>query len=107
MKAKKHRRDALYAETAGNVGSGVAGRIGAQARNIAHDVADFGGTMKDVAQEKLADLRSAANDAYEQGRAQARNASAHAERWIIRQPFKSVLIALGVGLVVGRLWPRR
>ncbi len=87
--------------------TGLGERLGSSAREVAHNVHEMAATMKDAAHDKLGDLRGAASEAYQQGRAKVRGAGDTAHHWIVARPFTSVLIALGIGLVLGRVWLRR
>jgi len=82
-------------------------RIREQARVVTKDVQELGGVVRDVAQEKLGELREGAVEYYELARGKARHAEDAVAQFIGRRPIASLLIGLGVGLLVGRFWPRR
>ena len=82
-------------------------RLGKQARKVTEDLQDLGGIAGDAAQEKLGQLRENASDYYEEGREKVHQVERTFEQFIRDQPLKSILIAAGVGLVLGRFWMRR
>jgi ElaB/YqjD/DUF883 family membrane-anchored ribosome-binding protein len=52
-------------------------------------------------------LRASASEYCEEGRDKVRRAERGFEQYVREQPLKSVLIAAGVGMVLGRFWIRR
>jgi len=62
--------------------------------------------VRDAAQEKFNDLRDQAADYYEQGRQRAMEWEHSLEDYVQQQPIKSLLIAAGVGALLGFLWRR-
>jgi ElaB/YqjD/DUF883 family membrane-anchored ribosome-binding protein len=81
-------------------------RLREQANAVTEDIQGMGAIAKEVAQEKLEELRENAAATYEQGRDKVREATHTLERFIEEQPLTSVLIAAGVGLFLGRFWMR-
>ena len=71
------------------------------------DLQGMGAIARDAAQEKLGHLQENASEFYEQGRDKVRQAARTLEQFIGEQPLTSVLIAAGVGLLLGRFWMRR
>ncbi len=67
----------------------------------------MGEIAKDVAQEKLGELRENASEYCEQGQDKMRQVERSFEQYIRERPLKSILIATGVGLLLGRFWVRR
>ena len=82
-------------------------RLGKQARKVTDDLQKLGGIAGDAAQEKLGQLRDNASDYYEERREEVHQVERGFEQFIREQPIKSILIAAGVGLVLGRFWMRR
>jgi ElaB/YqjD/DUF883 family membrane-anchored ribosome-binding protein len=82
-------------------------RLREQAGAVAKDLQGMGAIARDAAQEKLGELQHDAADLYEQGRDKVRVAARSLEQYIADQPLTSVLIAGGVGLLLGRFWMRR
>lgn len=82
-------------------------RLVDQARKTTQDFQEMGGIARDVAQEKLRDLQDTASDYYEQGREKVQHMEQSFEELIREHPVKAVLIATGIGLLLGRFWMRR
>ena len=83
------------------VNKSVAGSQGA--RTVTRDHHEAGSIVPDTVQEKIELLRAAADCARE-----LRDSLPQVDRGFVReQPLKSMLIAAGVGLVLGRFWLRR
>lgn len=82
-------------------------RMAEQVRKVRQDVQEFGGIARDVAQEKLEHLRDSAADYKDQGRDKVQKVERTIEQFIQDRPLKTVLIAAGVGLLLGRFWMRR
>jgi len=82
-------------------------RFTKQANAVSKDIQGMGAVARDVAHEKLEDFQENASAVYEQGRDKVREATRTLERFIAEQPLTSVLIAAGVGLLLGRFWMRR
>jgi ElaB/YqjD/DUF883 family membrane-anchored ribosome-binding protein len=66
----------------------------------------MGGQVKDAAKEQYERLRDQASEYYEHGRQQAREWQHNLENYVQEQPVKSLLIAAGVGVLLGMLWRR-
>jgi len=77
-----------------------------QAGGAAQSLRDMGRQVKETAHEKLQNLRETASEYYEQGREKAMEWEQNFENYVREQPIKSVLIAAGVGLVLGFVWRR-
>lgn len=82
-------------------------RLRSQARVVAKDLQELGGIARDVAQEKLGQLRSGTARYYERTRGKARQAEEAVEKFIGQRPIASVLLGLGLGLLFGRFGIRR
>jgi len=81
-------------------------RLGKQAVEVTKDLQEMGGIVRDAAQEKLGQVRENASEYYEQGRDKVHDVVCTFEQFVRQQPFKSVLIAAGVGWLLGRFWRR-
>lgn len=79
-------------------------RLGEQATVVTKDIQEMGGIVRDAAQEKLGQLREQASGYCQQGQDQFQGVVTAFEQSVRQQPLKSVLIAAGVGLLLGRLW---
>ena len=77
------------------------------ATDIGENVREMGGEIGDLAREKYSDFRDQASDLYRKGRKKASELEEGIEGYIKEQPVKALLIAAGVGLLVGLLRRRR
>jgi ElaB/YqjD/DUF883 family membrane-anchored ribosome-binding protein len=82
-------------------------RIRDQARVVTKDVQELGGVVRDVAREKLGELREGVAEYYAQGRAKSRHAEDAVEGFIKQRPITSTLLGIGLGVLFGRFWMRR
>jgi len=82
-------------------------RLRKQASKVTEDLQEIVGTARDAARENLGQLRENAAECYEQGRDRVQNVERALEHSIRTRPFLSVLIAAGVGLLLGRFGMRR
>ena len=83
------------------------GRMRKQAKKVTQDVSKMGSIARDVAQEKLEQLRESATEYRDQGRDKIQEVERTIEDYIRERPIKTILIAAGVGLLLGRFWMRR
>lgn len=83
----------------------VAGRT--PARTVTRHHQKPGNTVRDTAQEKVEPLRAGAADRAREGRGTAQPLEGRIGQYVREQPLTSILIAAGVGLVLGRFWMRR
>ncbi len=79
-------------------------RLGEQAKVVTKDLQQMGDIARDAAREKVEELRENASGYYQQSQEKVQGVVSSFEQSIVQQPLKSVLIAVGVGLVLGRLW---
>jgi len=90
--------------------SGGEGSSAAQLRDKASEVGqnlrDMGAQAREVASEQVNQLRDTASQYYQQGRERAMEFEQNFEDYVRQQPVKSVLIAAGVGVLLGILWRR-
>ena len=82
-------------------------RLGKQAKTVNQDIQKLGGTVRDAAQEKIEQVGEKAAEYYEQGQDKVRGAACACEQLLRERPLMSVLIAVGVGWLLGRFWKRR
>jgi ElaB/YqjD/DUF883 family membrane-anchored ribosome-binding protein len=94
-----------------SAGDGVS-QLREQTATIKEDIRTLGSIARDVAQEKLDEARSVASDAvdssrrhaediYEQGRDKAEEVEDQVIDYVRSKPIKSMLIAGGVGILLG------
>lgn len=77
-----------------------------QAQQVGQNLRDLGGQVRDQAQQKYSELSDQARDYYEQGRQKAQEWEQGLESYIQEKPMQAVLIAAGVGVLLGLLWKR-
>jgi ElaB/YqjD/DUF883 family membrane-anchored ribosome-binding protein len=82
-------------------------QLGQQAKDVTEDLQNMGGTVRDAAQEKLGQLGEKAAEYCEQGRAKVHGAACACEQFVRQKPLTSVLLAAGIGWLLGRLWKHR
>jgi ElaB/YqjD/DUF883 family membrane-anchored ribosome-binding protein len=73
---------------------------------LQQNIRDMGNQVRDAAQEKFDQLRDQASEYYEQGRERAREWEQSLESYVQDQPLKSLLIAAGIGTLIGFLYRR-
>ena len=81
--------------------------FGTKAEVAKKHLAEAGNAAKELAQEKMDQMREGASALYEQGKEHAQELHETAYEFIREQPFKSVLIAVGVGLLAGMFVARK
>lgn len=87
--------------------SGNAGQsLGEQAQQVGQNLRDLGGQVRDQAQQKYNELSDQAREYYDQGRQKAEEWEHGFESYIQEKPLQAVLIAAGVGVLLGLLWKR-
>ena len=74
---------------------------------VRDDIGQLGRLAKSAAREKLDEARVAAADYYEQGRKRAGEYETQVVDYVRTKPLKSILIAAGVGALLGILISRR
>jgi len=84
--------------------STMSDRLGEQAKVVTKDLQEMGHIAGDAAREKVEGLRENASGYYQEGQEKVQGVVSGFEQSIVQHPLRSVLIAVGVGLVVGRLW---
>ena len=70
------------------------------------NIADMGHLAKETVQDKLHELKDRAAESYADGKEKLQDIEKSLARHVRESPMKSVLIAAGVGLVLGVLWRR-
>src|SRR5688572_26805870 len=77
--------------------------LGTQARTAATEQVQ---QIRQTAEEYYEQGRQKAQEYYDQGRQKAMEYQENLESYVREQPVKAILIAAGVGLLVGMLWRR-
>jgi len=83
------------------------GRFGKQVRKVTEDLQEFGNIAKDAAGKKLGQIHTSVSDRYEEGRDKAYQIKRSIKKYIQDRPLKTILVAAGVGMLLGRFWKRR
>ena len=78
-----------------------------KARTVRQDIQELSGMAREMAQEKVEQLRASASEYCKEGRDTVQQVEHSFEQFIRQQPLKSILIAAGVGMLLGGLWMRR
>ncbi len=76
------------------------------AAQVQQGLRDLGTQARDVAGQQYDHLRQQATDYYEQGRARAEEFERGLEQYVQEKPIQSLLMAAGVGMLLGILWKR-
>ena len=66
----------------------------------------LGSQLRDTATQQYGQLRDQATQYYEQGRQRATEMEQSLEQYVHDKPIQSLLIAAGVGMLLGMLWKR-
>jgi ElaB/YqjD/DUF883 family membrane-anchored ribosome-binding protein len=76
------------------------------AAEVQQNIREMGGQLRDAATEKYGQLRDQAEEYYETGRQRAMEIEQSLEDYVRDKPIQSLLIAAGVGMLLGILWKR-
>jgi ElaB/YqjD/DUF883 family membrane-anchored ribosome-binding protein len=87
--------------------STTSNQLGKQAKKVTEDLQEMGGTVRNAAQEKLGHVGEQAAEYYEQGRDKVHGVACACEQYLRERPLRSVLMAAGIGWLIGRLWKGR
>lgn len=85
---------------------GTAENIRNKAKEVGEQLRDMGQQAREKAQAQYERLREHASEYYESGRRHAQEWEQSLESYVREQPIKSLLIAAGIGVVLGALWKR-
>ena len=89
----------------GNAG-GTAGSLRETASEVGENLRNLGSQVRDQATQQYENMRQQANDYYEQGRQRAMEMEQSLEDYVQEKPIQALLIAAGVGMLLGLLWKR-
>ena len=81
-------------------------RLGKQAKEVTEDLQEMGGTIRDAAQEKLGQVGEKAAEYCGQGQEKVHGVACACEQFLSERPLRSVLMAAGIGWLLGRFWKR-
>ena len=77
------------------------------AQHVTEDLHKMGGTVSDAAQETLGQVREKAAESYAQAQDKIHGVACACEQYVCQQPLRAVLMAAGIGWLVGRFWKGR
>lgn len=89
-------------------GGGEAGgaNLRDSAAQVGENIRNLGSQVRDQATQQYDQLRQQAGDYYEQGRQRAMEMEQSLEQYVQEKPIQALLMAAGVGLLLGILWKR-
>jgi ElaB/YqjD/DUF883 family membrane-anchored ribosome-binding protein len=82
-------------------------QLGQQAKEVTEDLQKMCGTVRDAAQEKLGQAGETVSEYCEHGQETVHGTACACEQFLRQRPLRSVLIAAGVGWLLGRFWKHR
>jgi ElaB/YqjD/DUF883 family membrane-anchored ribosome-binding protein len=85
---------------------GTAANLTDKASEMGQNLRDLGGQVRDQAREKYEQISDQARNYYDQGRETAQQWEQSLEQYIQEKPLQSLMIAAGVGMLLGVLWKR-
>ncbi|MGH7175872.1 MAG: DUF883 family protein [Tepidisphaeraceae bacterium] len=65
------------------------------------------GQAREGVASKFEEVKDRAGEYFEQGRRRAREWEENLEQYVQDQPVRAILMAAGIGFVIGMLWKRR
>jgi len=87
--------------------STTSNRLDKQAKEVTEDLQEMGGTIRDAAQAKLEQVSERAAEYCEQGRDKLHGVACACEHFVRERPLRSVLMAAGIGWLLGCFWKGR
>jgi ElaB/YqjD/DUF883 family membrane-anchored ribosome-binding protein len=81
-------------------------QLGKQVKEVTEDLQKIGGTVRDAAQEKLGQVGEKASQYCEQGQEKVHGVACQCEQFLRQKPLTCVLLAIGIGWLLGRFWKR-
>ncbi|MDB5324302.1 MAG: hypothetical protein JWN40_5933 [Phycisphaerales bacterium] len=91
---------------AGKTPEGMASQIKDKASEMVDSVRDTASQVRDTATEQYQAAKESATEYYQAGREKAAQWEEQLENYVREQPVKALLIAAGVGAVIGAIWKR-
>ena len=91
-----------------NVGKegGQQSGLGQSASQVGQNIREMGTQVRDMATERYGQLRDQAQNYYQQGRERATEWEQSLESYVQEKPLQAILMAAGVGVLLGLLWKR-
>ena len=94
------------ANAGGNTPEGITSQIKDKASEMVDSVRDTASQMRDTASEQYQAAKETATEYYQAGREKAVEWEEQLENYVREQPVKALLIAAGVGAIIGAIWKR-
>jgi ElaB/YqjD/DUF883 family membrane-anchored ribosome-binding protein len=85
---------------------GAAGNLKESAAKVRENIRNIGSQVRDQATQQYDQRREQAGEYYEQGRQRAMEMEQNLEQYVQEKPIQALLMAAGVGLLLGILWKR-
>ena len=89
-----------------NIGNAAA-KVRDKAAEVTQNLQDFGSHVSEAAHQKYGEVKDRAADYYNRSKETAQEWEQSLESYVQEKPLQAVLIAAGVGLIVGLIWRRR
>ena len=86
--------------------SGGQGNLKESAAQVGENLRNLGGQVRDQATQQYEQMRTQASEYYEQGRQRAMEMEQSLEQYVQEKPIQALLMAAGVGVLLGILWKR-
>ncbi len=86
--------------------SNTSDEVGKTAQEVTEDLQQMGRNVRDAAQERLGQAVEKATEYGEQARDKVHGVACACEQFVRERPLRSVLIAAGIGWLLGRFWKR-
>ena len=82
-------------------------QLGQQAKEVTEDLQKMAQTVRDAAQAKLGQAGEQAAEYCRQGQDKLHGVACACEQFVRERPLRSVLMAAGIGWLLGRFWNGR
>ena len=87
--------------------SNTTDQFGQQAKEVTDDLLGMGATVRDAAQEKLGQVGEKAAASFAQAQDKVHGVACACEQFVRERPLRAVLMAAGIGWLLGRFWKGR
>jgi ElaB/YqjD/DUF883 family membrane-anchored ribosome-binding protein len=87
--------------------SNTTDQFGQQAKEVTDDLLKMGATVRDAAQAKLGQVGEKAAESCSQAQEKVHGIACVCEQYVRERPLRSVLMAAGIGWLLGRFWKGR